>query len=232
MYESSCSYQTALDLKRTSPLSQVKSEDCFGITQCSPDWASYRFHQSTFEQLKQSVEKAKAALQDRTGFLGTSAFRWVVFFKNYNNIFRQNTIYKAPLGNPSNKTVFFLCSDIYTTPRLAESLENITTIGNGSGGGGGGSGNVGLNTSICGTVNGNSISQRHRIDSLAATASTTSLSQSLDVGGNTNNNNNNNSNSNTNNNNNNSVGGLDTKHRQGKIIRMHTWKSPFFFSHH
>lgn len=54
---------------------QVKSEECFGLTQCSPDWASYRFHQSTFEQLKQSVEKAKAVLQDRTGFLGTSAFR-------------------------------------------------------------------------------------------------------------------------------------------------------------
>lgn len=100
MYESSCSYQTALDLKRTSPIPQVgniimpvwtfwcsnknfhngsqfqvKSEECFGLTQCSPDWASYRFHQSTFEQLKQSVEKAKAVLQDRTGFLGTSAFR-------------------------------------------------------------------------------------------------------------------------------------------------------------
>lgn len=99
MYESSCSYQTALDLKRTSPIAQViawqfnskrnffsskcnpsilvqvKSEECFGLTQCSPDWASYRFHQSTFEQLKQSVEKAKAVLQDRTGFLGTSAFR-------------------------------------------------------------------------------------------------------------------------------------------------------------
>lgn len=77
MYESSCSYQTALDLKRASPPAiQVKSEDCLGITQCSTDWASYRFHQSTFEQLKQSVEKAKAALQDRTTFLGSSsAFR-------------------------------------------------------------------------------------------------------------------------------------------------------------
>ena len=74
MYESSCSYQTALDLKRASPGSNIKSED-FGITQCSTEWTSYRFHQSTFEQLKQSVEKAKAALQDRTGFLGSSAFR-------------------------------------------------------------------------------------------------------------------------------------------------------------
>ena len=79
MYESSCSYQTALDLKRgASPLvtHQVKSEDCLGLTQCT-DWGTYRFHQSTFEQLKQSVEKAKAALQDRTSFLGSSsAFRY------------------------------------------------------------------------------------------------------------------------------------------------------------
>ncbi|KAL9699104.1 hypothetical protein quinque_002545 [Culex quinquefasciatus] len=76
MYESSCSYQTALDLKRAaSPLitHQVKSEDCLGLTQCTTDWGSYRFHQSTFEQLKQSVEKAKAALQDRTAFLGSSS---------------------------------------------------------------------------------------------------------------------------------------------------------------
>lgn len=76
MYESSCSYQTALDLKRASPTgSNIKSED-FGITQCSTEWASYRFHQSTFEQLKQSVEKTKASLQDRSGFLGSSAFRY------------------------------------------------------------------------------------------------------------------------------------------------------------
>lgn len=78
MYESSCSYQTALDLKReVSPLTHVKTEDCIGLTAgCSADWASYRLHQSTFEQLKQSVEKAKAALQDRTCFLGgSSVFR-------------------------------------------------------------------------------------------------------------------------------------------------------------
>ncbi|XP_052895910.1 dachshund homolog 1-like [Anopheles moucheti] len=93
MYESSCSYQTALDLKRgASPLvtHQVKSEDCLGLTQCT-DWGSYRFHQSTFEQLKQSVEKAKAALQDRTSFLGSSS----------------------------------AFSDIYSSPRLTESLENV-----------------------------------------------------------------------------------------------------------
>jgi len=72
MYENSCSYQTALDLKRVSPptLAQVKTEDCLTLGQCSPDWTSYRFHQSTFEQLKQSVEKAKAALQDRSSFFG------------------------------------------------------------------------------------------------------------------------------------------------------------------
>ncbi|ETN60645.1 DNA-binding protein D-ETS-3 [Anopheles darlingi] len=97
MYESSCSYQTALDLKRgASPLvsHQVKSEDCLGLTQCT-DWGSYRFHQSTFEQLKQSVEKAKAALQDRTSFLGSSS----------------------------------AFSDIYSSPRLTESLENVITHG-------------------------------------------------------------------------------------------------------
>lgn len=66
----------------------MKSEDCLGLTQCSTDWASYRFHQSTFEQLKQSVEKAKAALQDRTGFLGTSsAFRYTLSIINLINIF-------------------------------------------------------------------------------------------------------------------------------------------------
>ncbi|KAH8379243.1 hypothetical protein KR009_003837 [Drosophila setifemur] len=75
MYENSCSYQTALDLKRVSPptLAQVKTEDCLTLGQCSPDWTSYRFHQSTFEQLKQSVEKAKAALQDRSSFFGASS---------------------------------------------------------------------------------------------------------------------------------------------------------------
>lgn len=54
---------------------QIKSEDGFGMAQCSSDWATYRFHQSTFEQIKQSVKKAKAALQDRSSFLTTSAFR-------------------------------------------------------------------------------------------------------------------------------------------------------------
>jgi hypothetical protein len=63
MYESSCSYQGALELKRSSgstcPLG-IKTEE-FGT---AADWPAYRFcNPSTFEQLKQSVEKAKAALQ-------------------------------------------------------------------------------------------------------------------------------------------------------------------------
>ncbi|XP_022906166.1 DNA-binding protein D-ETS-3 isoform X2 [Onthophagus taurus] len=76
MYESSCSYQGALELKR-SPSSScplgIKSEE---FTTSAADWPAYRFcNPSTFEQLKQSVEKAKAALQDRSGFLGAgSAF--------------------------------------------------------------------------------------------------------------------------------------------------------------
>lgn len=73
MYESSCSYQSALDLKRVSSCN-IKSEDCMG-----GDWAGCAYRFSTFEQLKQSVEKAKAALQDRGGYsafsdLATSPF--------------------------------------------------------------------------------------------------------------------------------------------------------------
>lgn len=63
MYESSCSYQGALELKRTTtstcPLG-IKTEEFSSAS----DWPTYRFcNPSTFEQLKQSVEKAKAALQ-------------------------------------------------------------------------------------------------------------------------------------------------------------------------
>lgn len=69
MYESSCSYQSALDLKRVTSCTSIKSEECGSG---SGDWAgcAYRFacNSSTFEQLKQSVEKAKAALQDRGGY--------------------------------------------------------------------------------------------------------------------------------------------------------------------
>ncbi|XP_055701435.1 DNA-binding protein D-ETS-3 isoform X2 [Phlebotomus papatasi] len=125
MYESSCSYQTALDLKRP----QVKSEDCLGVPQCSPDWASYRFHQSTFEQLKQSVEKAKAALQDRTFLGSTGAF-----------------------------------SDIYASPRLAESLETVVSLGNAAG------------CNVVGVINGH---RNDLISSSTTTASSTSMVDSL-----------------------------------------------------
>ncbi|OWR43707.1 hypothetical protein KGM_203283 [Danaus plexippus plexippus] len=63
MYESSCSYAGALELKRSA-----LKEDPWPTA----EWPPYRLHQSTFEQLKQSVEKAKAALQDRSGLLGTA----------------------------------------------------------------------------------------------------------------------------------------------------------------
>ncbi|XP_041987114.1 DNA-binding protein D-ETS-3 isoform X2 [Aricia agestis] len=63
MYESSCSYAGALELKRSA-----LKEDPWPTT----EWPPYRLHQSTFEQLKQSVEKAKAALQDRSSLLGTA----------------------------------------------------------------------------------------------------------------------------------------------------------------
>ncbi|XP_031767383.2 DNA-binding protein D-ETS-3 [Galleria mellonella] len=63
MYESSCSYAGALELKRSA----LKEEPW-----PTAEWPPYRLHQSTFEQLKQSVEKAKAALQDRSGLLGTA----------------------------------------------------------------------------------------------------------------------------------------------------------------
>lgn len=63
MYESSCSYAGALELKRSA----LKEEPW-----PTAEWPPYRLHQSTFEQLKQSVEKAKAALQDRSGLLGSA----------------------------------------------------------------------------------------------------------------------------------------------------------------
>lgn len=69
MYESSCSYQGALELKRSSTSAYslgIKSEE-FGT---AGDWPAYRFcNPSTFEQLKQSVEKAKAALQVSTDYI-------------------------------------------------------------------------------------------------------------------------------------------------------------------
>lgn len=68
MYESSCSYQGALELKRGSGGGGATAATCpLGIKSeefATSDWPAYRFcNPSTFEQLKQSVEKAKAALQ-------------------------------------------------------------------------------------------------------------------------------------------------------------------------
>lgn len=76
MYESSCSYGSALDLKRVGSGPTIKTEECLSPTSAPTDWTTgcaYRFAcNSTFQQLKQSVEKAKAALQDRNSYL-TSA---------------------------------------------------------------------------------------------------------------------------------------------------------------
>ncbi|KAI5730069.1 hypothetical protein M8J76_009661 [Diaphorina citri] len=93
MYENSCSYQTALDLKHrvTGPVgvTSIKSEmPEYILGDASPpmDWATgctYRFtcNTSTFEQLKQSVEKAKAALQDTRNY--SSAFSDLSSSTNY-----------------------------------------------------------------------------------------------------------------------------------------------------
>ncbi|XP_065214256.1 DNA-binding protein D-ETS-3 isoform X3 [Planococcus citri] len=76
MYESSCSYGSALDLKRVGSGPTIKTEECLSPSSAPTDWTTgcaYRFAcNSTFQQLKQSVEKAKAALQDRNSYL-TSA---------------------------------------------------------------------------------------------------------------------------------------------------------------
>lgn len=76
MYESSCSYGSALDLKRVGSGPTIKTEECLSPSSAPTDWTTgcaYRFAcNSTFQQLKQSVEKAKAALQDRNNYL-TSA---------------------------------------------------------------------------------------------------------------------------------------------------------------
>lgn len=123
MYESSCSYQSALDVKRASPLSSIIKTEDFAFSQNPTDWSSYRFHQSTFEQLKQSVEKAKAALQDRT-FLGTTgAFTDLYTTQRINdtpenisssttlsnnihsannNIINSNSLNSSPLANGTN----------------------------------------------------------------------------------------------------------------------------------
>lgn len=77
MYESSCSYGSALDLKRVGSGPTIKTEECLSPSAAPTDWTTgcaYRFAcNSTFQQLKQSVEKAKAALQDRNGYLSSAA---------------------------------------------------------------------------------------------------------------------------------------------------------------
>lgn len=76
MYESSCSYGSALDLKRVGSGSAIKTEECISPGSTGTDWTTncaYRFAcNSTFQQLKQSVEKAKAALQDRNSYLSSA----------------------------------------------------------------------------------------------------------------------------------------------------------------
>lgn len=107
MYESSC----YMDVKRgpPSPLSSIIKTEDFNFTQNPSDWSSYRFHQSTFEQLKQSVEKAKAALQDRT-FLGTtSAFSDLYTTQRINetpeNISASTTLSNSNIHNNNGQLV-------------------------------------------------------------------------------------------------------------------------------
>ncbi|XP_039441137.1 DNA-binding protein D-ETS-3 isoform X3 [Culex pipiens pallens] len=180
MYESSCSYQTALDLKRAaSPLitHQVKSEDCLGLTQCTTDWGSYRFHQSTFEQLKQSVEKAKAALQDRTAFLGSSSAFSDIYSSPRLTESLENVITHSSTNNNNNNTDSGN-SNNNNSGTTSNSINNSSSTGNGSsgsgGGGGNGSGGSGISvinaTSLVSPNNllvGNGLtSQRHRSDLL------------------------------------------------------------------
>lgn len=83
----------------------------------------------------------------------------------------------------------FASSDIYSTPRLTEPLENASSFA-GSGG------IIGLSngsTSLAGSINANTVSQRHRIESLKTTsASSSSVTQPIDSGS------------------------CDSRHRQGK----------------
>ncbi|XKL60174.1 hypothetical protein PGB90_001190 [Kerria lacca] len=88
MYESSCSYGSALDLKRVGSGPTIKTEECLSPSSGTTDWTTgcaYRFAcNSTFQQLKQSVEKAKAALQDRNNYL-TSATAFGDFSTSFCN---------------------------------------------------------------------------------------------------------------------------------------------------
>lgn len=125
MYESSCSYQSALDVKRAapSPLSSIVKTEEFAFAQNTTDWSSYRFHQSTFEQLKQSVEKAKAALQDRT-FLGTSSA--------FSDLYTTQRI-NAPSENISSTT---LSNNIHNNNNISVNTNNLNSspLANGANG--------------------------------------------------------------------------------------------------
>ncbi|XP_037809161.1 DNA-binding protein D-ETS-3-like, partial [Lucilia sericata] len=148
MYENSCSYQTALDLKRVSPptLAQVKTEDCITLGQCSPDWTSYRFHQSTFEQLKQSVEKAKAALQDRSTFFGASS----AFSDIYSTQRLSDTLDTLPSVQSSN-TANCIGIQVHNSGSAAMAPSSQSLV---------------LNGNCISSVSSSSSAQRYRLDTL------------------------------------------------------------------
>uniref|UniRef100_A0A1I8NDB5 Uncharacterized protein n=1 Tax=Musca domestica TaxID=7370 RepID=A0A1I8NDB5_MUSDO len=149
MYENSCSYQTALDLKRVSPptLAQVKTEDCITLGQCSPDWTSYRFHQSTFEQLKQSVEKAKAALQDRSTFFGASS----AFSDIYSSQRLSDTLDTLPSVQNSNTAANCIGLPVHNSGSAGISHSTPSLV---------------LNGNCISTVSAATTGQRYRLDTL------------------------------------------------------------------
>ncbi|XP_061398940.1 DNA-binding protein D-ETS-3 [Musca vetustissima] len=149
MYENSCSYQTALDLKRVSPptLAQVKTEDCITLGQCSPDWTSYRFHQSTFEQLKQSVEKAKAALQDRSTFFGASS----AFSDIYSSQRLSDTLDTLPSVQNSNTAANCIGLPVHNSGSASISHSTPSLV---------------LNGNCISTVSAATTGQRYRLDTL------------------------------------------------------------------
>jgi hypothetical protein len=121
MYESSCSYQSALEVKRAppSPLNSIIKTEEFAFAQNTTDWSSYRFHQSTFEQLKQSVEKAKAALQDRTFLGSTSAFSDLYTAQRTNDIpenISSTTLSNNNVHNNNGNNISLNSSNISSSP--------------------------------------------------------------------------------------------------------------------
>ncbi|XP_075229113.1 DNA-binding protein D-ETS-3-like [Lycorma delicatula] len=122
MYESSCSYQSALELKR------IKSEDCVTVGGGSAgDWpgCAYRFacNSSTFEQLKQSVEKAKAALQDRGGYSAFSDLATSPFCPSARPTNTQDLLHDSEKRN----------SGLDSQNKSTTSLGHLTTTGSGLG---------------------------------------------------------------------------------------------------